>query len=272
MTPGGPAARGPFHSKRQDMAQVILEFDGVSADYGGAIAALHGVSLTLLKGEIVALLGANGAGKTTLLKAASNLLPAERGRITAGRIAFKGRDVTAETPARHIRQGLVPVLEGRRCFKTLTIEENLTTGALGKGLAREEIAQTLEEVYALFPRLKQRRKVLAGLTSGGEQQMAAIGRGLMARPEVFLLDEPSMGLAPQVVAEIFEALSRLNREAGLTILLAEQNAAVALRYAHHATVIENGRSVLTGPAEDLAARSDISALYLGGAPAAPSHF
>lgn len=246
------------------MSQVILAFEAVSAAYNGAIKALHGVSLEVRKGEIVALLGANGAGKTTLLKAASNLLPAERGRVTAGQITFKGRDVTSDSPAEHIRNGLVPVLEGRRCFKSLTVEENLTTGAIGRGLDRAQIAQGLEQVYDLFPRLKLRRRSLAGLTSGGEQQMAAIGRGLMARPEVFLLDEPSMGLAPLVVAEIFEALARLNRETGLTLLLAEQNAAIALKHAHHATVIENGRSALAGPAFDLAARADIRALYLGG--------
>lgn len=248
------------------MSNVILEFEQVSAAYNGAIKALHGVRLTVRKGEIAALLGANGAGKTTLLKAASNLLPAERGKVTAGHIKYKGRDVTADTPAQHIRKGLVPVLEGRRCFKSLTVEENLTTGAIGRGLGRVQIAQTLEQVYHLFPRLKLRRKSLAGLTSGGEQQMAAIGRGLMAQPEVFLLDEPSMGLAPMVVVEIFEALAKLNRDAGLTILVAEQNSAIALKYAHHATVIENGRSVLDGPARDLAARADIRALYLGGTP------
>ncbi|GLS88256.1 ABC transporter ATP-binding protein [Cypionkella aquatica] len=249
-----------------NLPEPVLEFDHVYAAYNGAIAALHGVSLTVRKGEITALLGANGAGKTTLLKAASNLLPAERGQITGGRIRYKGRDVTADTPHAHIRNGLVPVLEGRRCFKSLSIEENLTTGAIGRGLDRAQIAQVLEQVYDLFPKLKLRRNSLAGLTSGGEQQMAAIGRGLMARPEVFLLDEPSMGLAPLVVAEIFETLSRLNRETGLTILLAEQNSAIALKYAHHATVIENGRSVLNGPASDLAARADIRALYLGGTP------
>jgi branched-chain amino acid transport system ATP-binding protein len=248
------------------MSDVILEFDQVSAAYNGAIAALHGVSLTVRKGEIAALLGANGAGKTTLLKAASNLLPAERGRVTGGHIKYKGRDVTADTPAEHIRKGLVPVLEGRRCFKSLSIEENLTTGAIGRGLTRAQIAETLEQVYTLFPRLQLRRTSQAGLTSGGEQQMAAIGRGLMARPEIFVLDEPSMGLAPLVVAEIFEALTRLNRETGLTILVAEQNSAIALKHAHHATVIENGRSVLDGTAQSLAARADIRALYLGGTP------
>lgn len=243
----------------------LLEFRDVRAAYSGGIAALHGVSLTLHEGDFAALLGANGAGKTTLLKAASNLLPAERGRITHGHILFDGLDVTAHDPGDHLRRGLVPVLEGRRCFKSLSIEENLITGALGRGFGRAAIARGLEQVYALFPRLKARRKVAAGLTSGGEQQMAAIGRGLMARPRLFVLDEPSMGLAPLVVAEIFEALSRLNRETGLTLLVAEQNSAIALRHAHHATVIENGRSVLQGSAAELAANHDIRDSYLGGA-------
>ena len=246
------------------MTDIVLEFDNVSASYNGAIAALHGVSLKVRSGEFAALLGANGAGKTTLLKAASNLLPAERGSITGGQILFGGQDVTRTSPDAHIRKGLVPVLEGRRLFKSLTIEENLITGAVGKGLGRAAVAQGLEQVYHLFPRLKERRQSVAGLTSGGEQQMAAIGRGLMAQPKVFLLDEPSMGLAPLVVAEIFEALSALNRATGLTILVAEQNSSVALKHAHHATVIENGRSVLDGPAAELAARADIKASYLGG--------
>ncbi|MBK4217492.1 ABC transporter ATP-binding protein [Paracoccus caeni] len=246
------------------MSDVLLEFDNVSVRYAGAIAALHGVSLKVHKGEIVALLGANGAGKTTLLKAASNLLPAERGQITGGHILFRGRDVTGSSPHDHIRKGLVPVLEGRRLFRSLTIEENLITGAVGRGLRRAAIADGLEQVYTLFPRLRDRRLSVAGLTSGGEQQMAAIGRGLMARPDLFVLDEPSMGLAPLVVAEIFDALTRLNTETGLTILVAEQNSSVALRHAHHATVIENGRSTLSGRASDLAARDDIKASYLGG--------
>lgn len=251
------------------MSDVVLQVQDVSASYNGAIAALHGVSLTIRKGEFAALLGANGAGKTTLLKAASNLLPAERGRITAGHILFHGQDVTAASPDAHIRKGLVPVLEGRRLFKSLTIEENLITGAVARGFGRARVAQGLEQVYALFPRLADRRRSVAGLTSGGEQQMAAIGRGLMADPQVFLLDEPSMGLAPLVVAEIFDSLSRLNRETGLTLLVAEQNSAIALKHAHRATVIENGRSVLDGPAAELAARDDIKASYLGG-PAAPA--
>lgn len=242
----------------------ILEFEAVSAAYG-AIGALHGVSLTVSEGDFAALLGANGAGKTTLLKAASNLLAAERGRITGGHIRFDGRDVTAHSPAEHIRAGLVPVLEGRRLFKSLTIEENLITGAVGRGFGRRAAAAGLEQVYDLFPRLKERRRSIAGLTSGGEQQMAAIGRGLMARPRLFVLDEPSMGLAPLVVAEIFAALSRLNRDTGLTLLVAEQNSSVALHHAHHAVVIENGRSTLSGTAADLAARPEIRDSYLGGA-------
>lgn len=243
----------------------LLEFTSVHASYGGAIAALHGVSLRVAEGDFVALLGANGAGKTTLLKAASNLLPAERGRVTSGHIRFAGRDVTVHSPAEHIRAGLVPVLEGRRLFKSLTIEENLVTGAVGRGLGRRAVAEGLAQVYDLFPRLQQRRHSTAGLTSGGEQQMAAIGRGLMAQPRLFVLDEPSMGLAPLVVAEIFEALSRINRETGLTLLVAEQNSAIALRHAQHATVIENGRSTLAGPAQELATRAEIRDSYLGGA-------
>lgn len=245
----------------------LLEFEDVHVRYGNAIAALHGVSLTVGAGDFVALLGANGAGKTTLLRAASNLLPAERGAITRGRIRFDGRDVTRHAPDAHLRAGLVPVLEGRRLFRSLSIEENLVIGALGRGFGRRATAQGLERVYDLFPRLKSRRHSVAGLTSGGEQQMAAIGRGLMADPRLFLLDEPSMGLAPQIVAEIFAALSRLNSETGLTLLVAEQNSAITLRHARHITVIENGRSVISGPAAEIAHRPEIRDSYLGAAPA-----
>lgn len=247
------------------MSETVLSFEKVEVLYGGAIAALHGVDLDVRRGEIAAILGANGAGKTSLLKAASNLLPAERGAVTGGRILYEGRDVSKISPAEHVRAGLVQVLEGRHCFRSLSIEENLLTGALGRSASRAEAAQDLEKVYALFPRLKERRRTAAGLTSGGEQQMAAIGRGLMARPKLFILDEPSMGLAPLVVAEIFRALKRLNEAEGLTILLAEQNSSIALRYAHRATVIENGLSVLSGSAAALRARSDIQNFYLGGA-------
>jgi branched-chain amino acid transport system ATP-binding protein len=247
----------------------LLTFERVEAVYNGAIVALHGVDLVVPEGRITALLGANGAGKTTLLKAASNLLPAERGRVTAGRILFDGQDVTRASPADHVRAGMVQVLEGRHCFRSLTVEENLVTGALGRSSSRAETRADLDKVYALFPRLAENRRTPAGLTSGGEQQMTAIGRGLMSRPRLFILDEPSMGLAPRVVDEIFQALAALNRGEGLTLLVAEQNSAVALRFAHRATVIENGISVIEGAAADLHERDDIRHYYLGGAPVPP---
>ncbi|QND45039.1 ABC transporter ATP-binding protein (plasmid) [Rhizobium lusitanum] len=242
---------------------VLLSVDGIKATYNGAITALHGVSFTLHRGEILALLGANGAGKTTTLKAISNLLPAERGEITAGSILYEGRDVTTATPAQLVRAGLVQVLEGRHCFRNLTIEENLVSGGLGRSGSRAEIAFDLEKVYALFPRLKEKRRALAGLTSGGEQQMTAIGRALMSRPALLVLDEPSMGLAPIVVQDIFKTLRRLNVETGLSILVAEQNSAIALRYADRATVLENGVAVLSGEAAELRQRDDVKAFYLG---------
>jgi len=242
---------------------LLLCVDGIEATYNGAITALHGVSFTLHRGEILALLGANGAGKTTTLKAISNLLPAERGAITAGTIRYEGRDVTSATPAELVRAGLVQVLEGRHCFRNLTIEENLVSGGLGRSGSRAEIAADLERIYAFFPRLKEKRRALAGLTSGGEQQMAAIGRALMSRPALLVLDEPSMGLAPIVVQDIFRTLSRLNVETGLSILVAEQNSAIALRYAGRATVLENGVAVLSGNAAELRQRDDVKAFYLG---------
>ena len=242
---------------------VLLSVDGIKATYNGAITALHGVSFTLHRGEILALLGANGAGKTTTLKAISNLLPAERGEITAGSIRYEGRDVTTATPAQLVRAGLVQVLEGRHCFRNLTVEENLVSGGLGRSGSRAEIALDLEKIYALFPRLKEKRRALAGLTSGGEQQMTAIGRALMSRPALLVLDEPSMGLAPIVVQDIFKTLRRLNIETGLSILVAEQNSAIALRYADRATVLENGVAVLSGGAAELRQRDDVKAFYLG---------
>ncbi|MDD2869335.1 ABC transporter ATP-binding protein [Neomegalonema sp.] len=247
------------------LPEALLSVRNVSAAYGGAVAALHGVDLDLRRGEILALLGSNGAGKTTLLKAVSNLLPAERGALTGGEIRFEGRDVAESSPADLVRAGLVQVLEGRHCFRSLTVEENLLTGALGRSSSRAEAKADLEKVYDLFPWLAQKRRTAAGLTSGGEQQMTAIGRGLMSRPRLFVLDEPSMGLAPLVVREIFEALKRINAAEGLSLLVAEQNSAIALKYAHRAVVVENGRSVLTGSAAELAARDDIKSFYLGGA-------
>jgi branched-chain amino acid transport system ATP-binding protein len=244
-------------------ARVLLVLENVEATYNRAIHALHGVSLTVRDGEIVALLGANGAGKTTTLKAVSNLLPAERGQISGGSIRFDGIDVSRTLTSNLVRRGLVQVLEGRHCFRSLTVEENLLTGALGRGSNRAETRIDLERVYDLFPRLRDKRRVAAGLASGGEQQMTAIGRALMSRPRLLVLDEPSMGLAPLVVAEIFERLKALNRSEGLSILVAEQNSTVALRYADRATVLENGRAVLEGSAAELRARDDVKAFYLG---------
>lgn len=249
-------------------AKVQLRVSALQARYQNAVLALHGVNLEVSAGEVHVLLGANGAGKSTTLKAISQLLQAERGHITAGQIVYEEQDLAHSSPATLVRQGLVPVLEGRHCFATLSVEENLITGALGRDARRAEIAEDMAHVYALFPRLQARRHSKAGWTSGGEQQMLAIGRALMSRPRLLLLDEPSMGLAPLVVQEIFTQLRRLNREQGLTILVAEQNAAVALRYADRATVLEAGVSVLSEQAQSLRARSDIQQFYLGQAVAA----
>jgi len=250
------------------MAKPPLELiiEDLSATYNHAIRALSAVSLTVRSGEFVALLGANGAGKSTTLKAVSNLLPAERGQVTGGTIRFEGHDLTRTPPSELIQLGLVPVLEGRHVFRALSVEENLITGALGRDASRAETKADLEKVYALFPRWIERRSVAAGLTSGGEQQMTAIGRALMSRPRLLVLDEPSMGLAPLVVEDIFRALKRLNTDDGLSILVAEQNSTVALRFADRATVLEHGHTVIAGSAADLRAREDIKALYFGLAP------
>jgi branched-chain amino acid transport system ATP-binding protein len=242
---------------------MLLDVQSIHAAYSQTIRAVQGVSLTVRKGEILAVLGSNGAGKTTTLRAISNLLPAERGQITSGTIHFEGQDVLTKKPADLVRSGLVQVLEGRHVFKSLSVEENLVSGGLGRSASRAEIAHDLELVYTTFPRLKEKRRTWAGLTSGGEQQMTAIGRALMSRPRLLVLDEPSMGLAPMVIQDIFRALKRLNRESGLSILVAEQNSTVALQYADFATVIENGRTVLAGSAAELRARDDIKAFYLG---------
>ena len=241
----------------------MLQIDAVEAVYQNAIAALHGVSLDVRAGEIHALLGANGAGKSTTLKAVSNLLPAQRGKVTAGSIVFDGHDVGRTSPAALVRLGLVTVLEGRHCFRSLTVEENLLTGGLGRSSSRTELAQDLERVYAIFPHLRDKRRALAGLTSGGEQQMTAIGRALMSRPRLLVLDEPSMGLAPLIVQDIFRQLKRLNREEGLSILVAEQNSTVALQYADRATVLDTGVAVLAGTTAELRQRSDIQSFYFG---------
>lgn len=244
-------------------ARPLLQIDGLKAVYQNVIVALHDVSLAVYAGEIHALLGANGSGKSTTLKAVSNLLPAERGRVTEGAIVFDGLDVARTKPAALVRHGLVQVLEGRHCFASLSVEENLITGALNRGARRSEIALDLERIYAIFPRLKARRRSLAGLVSGGEQQMTAIGRALIAHPRLLVLDEPSMGLAPLVVQEIFAQLKRLNREEGLSILVAEQNSTVALKYADRATVLDAGTSVVTGDAQALLESGDLQRFYFG---------
>ena len=252
------------------LENALLAVDDLKATYNHAITAIDNVSFNLARGEILALLGANGAGKTTVLKALSNLLAAERGQIVSGSIRFDGLDVVKTSPAALVRAGLVQVLEGRHCFRSLTVEENLVSGGLGRSSTRAEIAADIERVYAHFPRLKEKRRALSGLTSVGEQQMTAIGRALMSRPRLLVLDEPSMGLAPIIVQDIFRTLRQLNRDEGLSILVAEQNSAVALTYAHRAIILENGVSVLSGDAQALRARDDIKTFYLGLRATAPS--
>jgi branched-chain amino acid transport system ATP-binding protein len=246
-----------------DGKKVLLDVDGIEVVYGEVVLALRGVSLRVEEGSIVALLGANGAGKTTTLKAVSRLIGAERGEVVRGSIAYDGRDILGTGPDRLVSQGLVQVLEGRRCFQHLTVQENLLAGTLGVRSSRGQRAADVERTYAHFPRLRERRKSLAGYLSGGEQQMLAIGRALMSHPRLVLLDEPSMGLAPIVVQEIFDIVGELNRSERVSFLLAEQNATVALRYAHWGYVLETGRVVSDGSAEALRERDDIKQFYLG---------
>ena len=241
----------------------LLAVNNIEVVYDHVILVLRGVSLELPGGRIVALLGANGAGKTTTLKAVSNLLGTERGAVTKGSILFDGVRVDRLTPSELVRRGVVQVMEGRHCFGHLTVEENLLTGAYTRGSRRREIREDLEKVYAYFPRLRDRRKAMAGFTSGGEQQMTAVGRALMARPTLILLDEPSMGLAPQVVEEILGIVRSLNRSEKVSFLLAEQNAAAALRFADHGYLLEAGRVVMDGDARTLAGNADVKEFYLG---------
>jgi len=241
----------------------VLSVRNIEVIYDHVILVLKGVSLDVPKGGIVALLGANGAGKSTTLKSISNLLRAERGDVTKGTIEYKGQRIDRLTPNDLVKRGVIQVMEGRHCFGHLTVEENLLTGAYTRGDGRAAIARDLEKVYAYFPRLKERRKSQAGYTSGGEQQMTAIGRALMAAPETILLDEPSMGLAPLLVEEIFEIVARLNKEQGVSFLLAEQNTSIALRHAHYGYILENGRVVLDGTAEALRGNADVKEFYLG---------
>lgn len=242
---------------------IILDVNGIEVIYNHVILVLRGVSLAVPKGKIVALLGANGAGKTTTLRAISNLLKSERGEVTKGSITYKGEEIQNLTPADLVKRGVIQVMEGRHCFEHLTIEENLLTGAYTRNMSRGDLDASLEMVYQYFPRLKTRRASQAGYTSGGEQQMAAIGRALMANPEMILLDEPSMGLAPQIVVEIFEIVRDLNTREGVSFLLAEQNTNVALRYSDYGYILESGRVMLDGSAEELLNNDDVKEFYLG---------
>ena len=241
----------------------ILAVNNIEVVYDHVILVLKGVSLTVPTGGIVALLGANGAGKTTTLKAISNLLRAERGDVTKGSISFAGERVDRLSPSELVRRGCIQVLEGRHCFGHLTIEENLLTGAFTRRDGNAAIRRDLEGIYETFPRLRQRRSAVAGYTSGGEQQMCAIGRAMMSKPRMILLDEPSMGLAPQIVEEIFEIVKDLNHKENVSFLLAEQNTTVALRYANFGYILENGRVVMEGEAAALASNEDVKEFYLG---------
>ncbi|WP_039017575.1 ABC transporter ATP-binding protein [Halocynthiibacter namhaensis] len=241
----------------------LLEVNNIEVIYNHVILVLKGVSLSVPKGGITALLGGNGAGKTTTLKAISNLLHSERGEVTKGSVSYQGQEIQELNPSALVKRGVIQVMEGRHCFEHLTVEENLLTGAYTRRDGRAEIDRDLEMVYTYFPRLKERRKSQAGYTSGGEQQMCAMGRALMSRPETILLDEPSMGLAPQLVEQIFEIVKSVNEGEGTTFLLAEQNTNVALKYAHYGYILENGRVVMDGPAAELRENPDVKEFYLG---------
>ena len=247
----------------QPQDETLLEVNNIEVIYNHVILVLKGVSLKVPKGGITALLGGNGAGKTTTLKAISNLLHSERGEITKGSIKYRGEDIGALNPSNLVRKGVIQVMEGRHCFEHLTVEENLMTGAYTRGDGKGAVGADLEMVYNYFPRLRERRKSQAGYTSGGEQQMCAIGRALMSKPETVLLDEPSMGLAPQLVEEIFGIVKDLNEKEGVSFLLAEQNTNVALRFAHYGYILESGRIVMDGPAAELRENPDVKEFYLG---------
>ena len=241
----------------------FLAVNNIEVIYNHVILVLKGVSLTVAEGGVVALLGANGAGKTTTLKAISNLLQAERGEVTKGSIKIMGERVDALTPNELVRRGVIQVMEGRHSFEHLTVEENLLTGAYTRRDSKAIISSDIEKVYHYFPRLKERRTSQAGYTSGGEQQMMVIGRALMAKPKMILLDEPSMGLAPQLVEEIFTIITDLNKKEGVSFLLAEQNTMVALRHAEYGYILENGRVVMDGDADHLRENEDVKEFYLG---------
>ncbi|MDG2097533.1 MAG: ABC transporter ATP-binding protein [Paracoccaceae bacterium] len=246
-----------------DQKENLLQVSNIEVVYNHVILVLRGVSLNVLKGGITAILGGNGAGKSTTLKAISNLLHSERGQVTKGSIRYRDQSILNQNPSEMVRRGVIQVMEGRHCFEHLTVEENLMTGAYTRTDGKSEVANDLEMVYSYFPRLKDRRKSQAGYTSGGEQQMCAIGRALMSKPETVLLDEPSMGLAPQLVEEIFEIVKDLNEKEGVSFLLAEQNTNVALRFAHYGYILESGRVVMDGTAKDLRENPDVKEFYLG---------
>ena len=241
----------------------ILEINSIEVMYDSVISALHDVSLNVPKGKIVALLGGNGAGKSTTLKAISTMLAAERGKVTKGSIIYDGTEIRNQSPYEMVVLGMVQVLEGRRCFGHLTVEENIIAGAYSRKLSKSQIKDELEKIYGYFNRLRDRRKSQAGFTSGGEQQMIAVARAMMAKPKMLLLDEPSMGLAPQLVAEIFNIVRELNQKEGVSILLAEQNTNVALRNADYGYIIETGHVMLHGTAEELLNDEKVKELYLG---------
>ena len=241
----------------------LLRIDNIEVMYDSVISALHDVSLTVPRGKIVALLGGNGAGKSTTLKAISTMLAAERGKVTRGTITYDGTAVTNQNPAEMVGLGMVQVLEGRRCFAHLTVEENIIAGAYSRNLSKSDIKNELEKIYSYFNRLRDRRKSQAGFTSGGEQQMVAVARAMMAKPKMLMLDEPSMGLAPQLVTEIFNIVRELNQKEGVSILLAEQNTNVALRNANYGYIIETGHVMLHGTAESLLSDDKVKELYLG---------
>ncbi len=249
-------------NKKTNTSEDVLIVNNIEVVYSHVILVLKGVSLKVKKGGITALLGGNGAGKSTTLKSISNLLASERGEVTKGSVTYSNEYIHDLDPSQLVKKGVIQVMEGRHCFEHLTVEENLLTGAYTR-TNNKEVKEDLERVYNYFPRLRDRRTSLAGYTSGGEQQMIAIGRALMAHPTMILLDEPSMGLAPQLVKQIFEIVAEINRKEGVTILLAEQNTNIALQYAEYAYILENGRVVMEGTAESMRDNEDVKEFYLG---------
>ena len=250
-------------NKVNNNSEDILKIENIEVMYDSVISALHDVSLSVPRGKIVALLGGNGAGKSTTLKAISTMLASERGKVTKGKITYDGNIISNQNPAEMVSLGMVQVLEGRRCFGHLTVEENIITGAYSRKLTNSEMKNELEKIYSYFNRLKDRRKSQAGFTSGGEQQMLAVARAMMAKPKMLLLDEPSMGLAPQLVAEIFKIVKELNSKEGVSILLAEQNTNIALRNSDYGYIIETGNVMLEGTADELLDNDEVKELYLG---------